>query len=123
MFCRNCGKLIEEGAKFCPACGTVQNDSSPTAYVQQGAPKEVYRGPSNISPKSRSIVAILAFFLGGIGIHRFYVGKVGTALLQIILTACFGLGVIWALIDFIVIICGNFTDKQGLLITEWTPRY
>ena len=50
---------------------------------------------------------LLCFFLG---VHRFYVGKIGTGLLQLITLG--GLG-IWALIDFIMIVTGNFTDKQG----------
>tara|TARA_B100000686_G_C16789932_1_gene977950 strand:+ start:2043 stop:2234 length:192 start_codon:yes stop_codon:yes gene_type:complete len=54
--------------------------------------------------------ALLCFFLGGFGAHRFYVGKVGTALLMIITFG--GLG-IWLLIDFIMILTGGFKDKEG----------
>ena len=53
---------------------------------------------------------LLCFFLGALGVHRFYVGKIGTGLLELITLG--GLG-IWALIDFIMIVTGNFTDKQG----------
>lgn len=53
-----------------------------------------------ISPKSRLVVTLLAFFLGGLGVHRFYLGKIGTGI-AMILTAG-GLG-IWALVDFIMI--------------------
>ncbi len=60
---------------------------------------------------------ILCFFLGFLGIHRFYVGKVGTGILQLVTLG--GLG-IWALYDFIMIIIGKFTDKQGNKITDWT---
>ncbi|MBZ2190427.1 TM2 domain-containing protein [Alcanivorax sp. JB21] len=60
---------------------------------------------------------LLCFFLGVLGVHRFYVGKVGTGVLQLLTLG--GLG-IWALIDFIMIIVGAFTDKQGNKITEWT---
>jgi TM2 domain-containing membrane protein YozV len=56
---------------------------------------------------------LLCFFLGAFGIHRFYVGKIGTGILQLITLG--GLG-IWALIDFIFIVTGNFKDKQGLAI-------
>ncbi|CEA00574.1 TM2 domain protein [Pseudomonas saudimassiliensis] len=60
---------------------------------------------------------LLCFFLGMFGVHRFYVGKIGTGILQIVTLG--GLG-IWVLIDFIMIIVGAFTDKSGNKITEWT---
>ncbi|NIJ45353.1 TM2 domain-containing membrane protein YozV [Wenyingzhuangia heitensis] len=65
------------------------------------------------SEKDFTATILLCFFLGGLGIHRFYVGKVGTGILQLITFG--GLG-IWALVDFIRIILGNFKDKQGYYI-------
>ena len=56
---------------------------------------------------------LLALFLGGLGIHRFFVGKIGTGILQLITLG--GLG-IWALIDVIMIAVGSFKDKAGLPI-------
>lgn len=60
---------------------------------------------------------LLCFFLGCFGAHRFYVGKTGTAILQILTLG--GLG-IWSLVDFILLVCGVFTDKAGNKITQWT---
>lgn len=60
---------------------------------------------------------LLCFFLGIFGAHRFYVGKVGTGILQIFTIG--GLG-IWTLIDLIMIIVGAFTDKNNNKITQWT---
>lgn len=70
-----------------------------------------------VSPRSRLAAALLAFFLGVLGIHRFYVGKIGTGVLIIVtLGGFFGL---WPLIDFIVILVGSFRDKEGRLLYNW----
>lgn len=66
--------------------------------------------------KSRTITFFLAFFLGGFGAHRFYVGKVGTGLVYLFTLGLFGFG---ALIDCILILCGGFKDKKGDLILTW----
>jgi len=65
------------------------------------------------SPKQKVVAALLCFFLGCFGVHRFYVGKWGTGILQILTLG--GLG-IWAFIDFILILIDKFTDKQGLVL-------
>jgi len=61
--------------------------------------------------------AILCFFFGIFGAHRFYVGKTGTAIFMIFTLG--GLG-IWAMIDFILIVVGAFKDDEGVKITAWT---
>jgi TM2 domain-containing membrane protein YozV len=53
---------------------------------------------------------LLCFFLGTFGVHRFYVGKIGTGIVMLVTLG--GLG-IWTLIDFIIIVCSRFKDKQG----------
>ena len=63
-----------------------------------------------VSPRTRTIAAVLAFFLGVLGVHRFYVGKVGTGILQIVTAGGFG---IWTLI------VGSFKDKEGRTLTTW----
>jgi TM2 domain-containing membrane protein YozV len=60
--------------------------------------------------KSFVVTLLLCLLLGVVGVHRFYVGKVGTGILQIVTLG--GLGV-WVLVDFIVILTGSFKDKQG----------
>jgi len=69
-----------------------------------------------ISPKSRLAVTLFAWFLGEFGAHRFYLGKIGTAI-AMLLTAG-GLG-IWALIDFIMAVAGTMKDKEGRPIKNW----
>jgi TM2 domain-containing membrane protein YozV len=66
-----------------------------------------------VSEKGFVPTLLLCFFLGVFGVHRFYVGKIGTGVLQLLTFG--GLG-IWSLIDFIMIVVGNFTDKKGLPI-------
>lgn len=66
------------------------------------------------SEKNFVATLLLCLLLGGLGIHRFYVGKIGTGILMIITLG--GLG-IWVLIDLIMIAIGKFTDKEGLPIT------
>jgi TM2 domain-containing membrane protein YozV len=56
---------------------------------------------------------LLAILLGGLGIHRFYVGKIGTGILMLLTLGGFG---IWALVDIIMIAVGSFKDKNGLPI-------
>jgi len=65
------------------------------------------------SPKGFVPALLLCFFLGGFGVHRFYVGKIGTGILMLFTLG--GLG-IWTLIDFVMIAVGSFKDKDGLPI-------
>lgn len=67
--------------------------------------------PQSLNVDNRWLVTVLlCFFLGALGIHRFYVGKTGTGILQLLTGG--GCGV-WAIIDFIMILTGNFTDAEG----------
>lgn len=68
------------------------------------------------APKSRLIALLLCVFVGGLGIHRFYVGKIGTGVLWLLTAGCFGIG---ALVDLIMIACGTFTDSDGKPVTDW----
>lgn len=67
------------------------------------------------SEKDWLVTLLLCLFLGGIGGHRFYAGKIGTGILQLITIGGCG---IWALIDLIMVLTGKFTDKDGYAITN-----
>lgn len=68
------------------------------------------------SDKSRTVAAVLCFFLGALGVHSFYAGKIVVGIIQLLTLG--GLG-IWALIDFIFIVIGKYKDKNGGVISEW----
>lgn len=94
IHCTTCGAQMAPIAPNCPKCG------APNAMA---APQT--------SKRTMVAAALLCFFFGPFGFHRFYVGKIGTGILMILTLG--GLG-IWALIDFIRIIVGSFKDKEGL---------
>ena len=70
----------------------------------------------DVSDKSRLVALLLCFFVGVLGVHRFYVGKTGTGILQLLTIG--GLG-IWTFIDCIMIVVGSFTDADGRRVFVW----
>ena len=67
----------------------------------------------DVSDKGFVPALLLCLLLGGLGAHRFYVGKIGTGVLMLITLGGFG---IWTLIDLIMIAVGSFTDADGRAI-------
>ena len=141
MFCSKCGVQLNEGSVFCSRCGARVG-----LVVEEAA--------GDVSPKSRLATSLLSIFLGWVGAHRFYTGKIGTAVVMLLigiatlicqfsamfvaitesdeidvpllyllfsgLSMLFGAAVwIWALIDFIIAVTGNFKDSQGKPIKKW----
>ena len=102
-YCSKCGHELHDDAVFCVGCGCA------VAPIKQPA-------NPNASPKSRLITLLLCLFLGEIGIHRFYVGKIGTGIFWILTFGCFGIGY---LVEIIMIACGSFTDKEGKFVSDW----
>ncbi|RPJ50648.1 MAG: TM2 domain-containing protein [Methanobacteriota archaeon] len=68
MFCRSCGAVIKKEPEVCPACGVRQYSVAGVTH----------------SGKSRNVAAILAIFLGGLGIHKFYLGKMVQGVIYLI---------------------------------------
>lgn len=88
MFCPSCGKEVSDQAKTCPGCG--------------------HPFQSDTSPKSKTTALVLCLVL--MGFHRFYVGKIWSAILFILSG---GGCLIWWLIDLVNISRGVFEDSEG----------
>lgn len=119
-FCPNCGAQIGVNCTSCPNCGI--NFTQPVV-------NQVVNTPATpVGAKSRICAGLLAIFLGGLGIHNFYLGYTGKGVAQLLITligtplTC-GLTVwivpVWALIEGIMILCGSINvDADGNLLGE-----
>lgn len=66
------------------------------------------------SEKSKLVAGLLQIFLGGLGVGRFYLGNIGMAIAQIVVTVLtLGFGALWPLIDGIVLLAGSPHDRYG----------
>jgi TM2 domain-containing membrane protein YozV/RNA polymerase subunit RPABC4/transcription elongation factor Spt4 len=100
VFCRGCGKPIHSQAPTCPKCGAPQYASS---------------GISAGGRKERVVAALMAFFLGGIGGHKFYLGQIGMGILYLLFCWTF-IPAIIALIEGIIYLTmsdADFAHKYG----------
>lgn len=92
---------------------------------QNGAQGEVVTN-TVVSDKNKLAAALLCFFLGGIGLHRFYLGYTGSGVMMIVLnllgifTSVIIIGwlfwiilLIWIVVDFFRILLGGLKDSQG----------
>jgi len=81
-----------------------------TVTVVENQEDELSSPAAAASGKSQLTATLLCFFLGGIGVHRFYLGYTWQGVVQILTLG--GLG-IWSLIDFIRILIGDLQPKDG----------
>lgn len=100
VICPSCRNTVSSQARQCPHCG------------------QPFRN-EQASRRSRLAALLFCLFLGYLGIHRFYVGKFGTGILQLLTLG--GL-CIWTFIDCIFIACGAFRDAERKQLTEWTVQ-
>ena len=84
-------------------------ESQPEKYIRKA------EAPSNSEPSDKDFVItlLICVFLGGLGVHRFFVDKIGTGVLMLVTLGGLGL---WWIIDIILIVTGSFEDSEGRVI-------
>ena len=103
-YCPRCGHSLLAVGEYCSQCG-----------LPIPPDERLYEAP-DASPESRLIALLLCVFLGYFGVHRFYVGKIGTGILWALTGGLFGIGYV---IDIILIATGSFRDAAGLRLLFW----
>ena len=120
MYCKNCGNLMDPNAAICVKCGCAKGTGASYCHncgqpTIPGAAVCTSCGSAlanvNANSKSKLTAGLLGIFLGGLGVHNFYLGYTGKAIAQILLS-CVGVGGIWGLIEGILILCGKI-DKDA----------
>ena len=102
-YCKDCGYIINYKAEICPKCGIRQ--MSPPSSLGSVAP----------NGKSKIVAAILAFFLGAIGVHKFYLGQIGLGILYLLFCWTF-IPAIISFVEFILLLAmsdESFNEKYG----------
>jgi TM2 domain-containing membrane protein YozV len=100
-FCSECGEIIRLKAEICPKCGVRQ--------FSNNAGLSINFGELASNGKNRITAALLALFLGGLGVHKFYLGQSGVGIIYLLFCWTF-IPALFALIDFIVLITMNDTS-------------
>lgn len=120
MFCKQCGKPIDDGQELCEDCKNSANASN--QGTAQTINVNVNSGnTSSVDPQAKSKMAagLLGIFLGGLGVHNFYLGYTGKAVAQLLISllSCGFLAFIssiWGLIEGILILTGSISvDGNG----------
>ena len=129
MYCRNCGREIADIAAVCVSCGVAVGQgerycNNCGAETAPGAAVCTECGVALSQPitgeqKSKLTAGLLGIFLGGLGVHSFYLGYTGKGIAQIILNFCFGIGAIWGFIEGIMILTGSINkDANGVPLKD-----
>ena len=120
MFCKNCGEAMNDNQAICLKCGVKTGDgnaycancgesidANAAVCLKCGvAVKKAAEG--DLAGKDKLTMALVCFFLGGLGIHNFMMGETKKGVVKIVLSLCAGLGGILALIDFIKILMDKY---------------
>ena len=110
-YCEGCGAEVSNEQIYCPYCGKQQKPSN----IKKESSLVSKSSYSSSSSKSKIVAGLLGIFLGGWGLHSFYLGNITKGIIQIIVTllTC-GFGAIWGFIEGILILVGTIsTDADG----------
>jgi ribosomal protein L37E len=108
--CQRCGHELLNDAVFCARCGEPLESNRRTPLT------DISEEWEEASDRSRLVALLLCVLLGYLGVHRFYVGKIGTGILWLMTGGMFGVGYI---VDAILIATGHFRDHKGLSLIFW----
>ncbi len=111
-FCKECGQKIAKKAVVCPHCGcqietmeSAGNNSTPNIVInnanQNSNVNQITPGMLGVREKNKWVSLLLCFFLGWLGAHKFYEGKIGMGILYLFTVGLFGIGLT---IDFIILL-------------------
>lgn len=124
MFCKNCGKQIEDNSNaLCSECLNAQTSQNSNNYQSVPPIQPTYSNNIN-NQKSKLAAGLLGIFLGALGVHNFYLGYIGKAVAQLLISilSCGILAfvsTIWGLIEGILILCGEINkDANGVPLRE-----
>lgn len=109
--CYNCGKAVDPNAVFCVGCGVALTP----ATAEQAPSNSEAKNTDYLAGNDKMIMALICFFLGGLGVHNFVMGETKKGIGKIIMSFLCGIGGILALIDFIKILRGTYvinTEKM-----------
>ena len=104
-FCKHCGAQIDKDCIVCPKCGKqveeLKHEDQPSIVINNSNNNTNINGGRLGKEKNKWVAFVLCLFFGGLGVHRFYEGKIGTGILWLITVGLFGIG--W-LVDLIIIL-------------------
>ena len=117
QYCANCGSELTPNAFACMNCGVAADFGAQNAKKTSGNTGIPGLDNDGWCPagKEKLVAILLAFFLGGFGIHNFYLGETKKGILKIC-TCWIGVGGILALIDFIKMLIGSYVVDPDKLI-------
>lgn len=135
MFCKYCGKEIEDGKEVCEECASKETKVEETKTEEPKKEEVVVEAPkaennntnstvnntntANTTQKSKLAAGLFGIFLGSFGVHNFYLGFTGKAVAQLLITVlscgCLSpVSAIWGLIEGILILAGDSSkDAYG----------